>query len=131
MYWEFFRRKLLKSVSVRWYALERTSCTFASVPSQVCQSVCFVGAHRRCISTVNAAQVCSACLIGYFMKGNTVLYIARSKRDGTRAETRFGLSAKRTSPFKSAGVSVQSTAGSREVRISGQQLYRPCPDIQW
>jgi len=28
---------------------------------------------------------------------------ARSKRDGTRAETRFGLSAKRTSPFKLAG----------------------------
>jgi len=28
---------------------------------------------------------------------------AHSKRDGTRAETRFGLSAKRTSPFKSAG----------------------------
>ena len=57
--------------------------------------------------------------------------IARSKRDGTRAETRFGLSAKRTSPFKSVGVSVQSTAGSRGVRISGQQLYRPCSDIQW
>jgi len=29
--------------------------------------------------------------------------IARSKRDGTRAETRFGLSAKWTSPFKLAG----------------------------
>ena len=29
--------------------------------------------------------------------------IARSERDGTCAETRFGLSAKRTSPFKSAG----------------------------
>jgi len=29
--------------------------------------------------------------------------------DGTRAETRFRLSAKRTSPFKSAGASVQST----------------------
>jgi len=28
---------------------------------------------------------------------------ARLKRDGTRAETRFGLSAKRTSPFKLAG----------------------------
>ena len=39
--------------------------------------------------------------------------------DGTRAETRFHLSAKRTSPFKSAGASVQSTAGSRGVRISG------------
>ena len=41
------------------------------------------------------------------------------KRDGTRAETRFRLSAKGTSPFKSAGASVQSTAGSRGVRISG------------
>ena len=58
------------------------------------------------------------------------LGIARLKRDGTRAETRFGLSAKRTSPFKSAGVSVQSTAGSRGVRISGQRLYRPCSDVQ-
>jgi len=35
------------------------------------------------------------------------------------AETRFRLSAKRTSPFKSAGASVQSTTGSRGVRISG------------
>ena len=40
------------------------------------------------------------------------------KRDGTRAETRFRLSPKRTRPFKSAGASVQSTAGSRGVRIS-------------
>ena len=44
--------------------------------------------------------------------------IARAERDGTRAETRFRLSLKRTSPFKSVGVSVQSTAGSRGVRIS-------------
>jgi hypothetical protein len=43
----------------------------------------------------------------------------RLKCDGTRAETRFRLSAKRTSSFKSAGASVQSTAGSRGVRISG------------
>ena len=41
------------------------------------------------------------------------------KCDGTRAETRFRLSAKRTSPFKSAGASVQSTNDSRDVRISG------------
>jgi len=39
--------------------------------------------------------------------------------DGTRAETRFRLSAKRTGPFKSARSSVQSTPGSRGVRISG------------
>ena len=44
---------------------------------------------------------------------------ARAERDGTRAETTFRLSPKRTSPFKSAGESVQSTAGSRGVRISG------------
>jgi hypothetical protein len=44
----------------------------------------------------------------------------RLKRDGTRAETRFRLSAKR-SLFKSAGVSVQSTTGSRGVRISGSK----------
>jgi hypothetical protein len=45
----------------------------------------------------------------------------RLKRDGTRWETRFRLSAKQTSPFKSAGggASVQSTTGSRGVRISG------------
>ena len=43
--------------------------------------------------------------------------IARAERDVTRAETRFRLSPKRTSPFKSAGESVQSTAGSRVVRI--------------
>jgi len=39
--------------------------------------------------------------------------------DGTRAETRFGLSAKWMSPFISVGVSVQSAAGSQGVRISG------------
>ena len=43
----------------------------------------------------------------------------RLKCVGTRAETRFRLSAKRMSPFKSAGASVQSTTGSRGVRISG------------
>jgi len=46
------------------------------------------------------------------------LTIARLKLDVTRAETRFRLPEKRTSPFKSVGVSVQSTAGSRGVRIS-------------
>ena len=53
--------------------------------------------------------------------------IAESEREGTRAETRIGLSAKRTSPFKSAGVSVQSTTGSRGVRISRQDYWLPTP----
>jgi hypothetical protein len=36
----------------------------------------------------------------------------RLKCDGTRAETIFPVSEKKTNPFKSAGVSVQSTTGS-------------------
>ena len=50
--------------------------------------------------------------------GLTKCSIARAERDGTRAETRFLLSPKRTSPFKLVRASVQSTAGSRGVRIS-------------
>jgi len=54
----------------------------------------------------------------------------RLKCDGTCAETRFRLSAKRTSPFKSAGVSVQSNTGSRGVHISGSNagytMFRGC-----
>ena len=46
----------------------------------------------------------------------------RLKRDDTRAETRFRLLAKRTSPFKSAGASVQSTTGSRGVD-------KPCSEV--
>jgi hypothetical protein len=52
---------------------------------------------------------------------STYVYSVRGqlKCDGTRAETRFLLSVKRTSRFKSAGSSVQSTIGSQVVRISG------------
>jgi len=53
------------------------------------------------------------------------------KCDGTRAETRFRLSAKWKSRFKSAGgASVQSTTGSLGVRISGSNagytMFRGC-----
>jgi len=41
------------------------------------------------------------------------------KSDDTRAETRIRLSAKRTSPFKTVGASVESTTCSRGVRIRG------------
>ena len=44
--------------------------------------------------------------------------IARAERDGTRAEIRFRLSSKRTSPFKLVGASVQSTAGCQGVHIN-------------
>ena len=59
-------------------------------------------------------------LIKYYIFNHAIATASRLrlKRDGTRAETRFRLSPKRTSPFKSRGASVQSTAGSRCVRIS-------------
>jgi hypothetical protein len=53
----------------------------------------------------------------------------RLKCDGTRAETRFHLSTKWTSPFKSAGASVQSTTGRRAVHISLQGLYYSCKPV--
>jgi len=52
----------------------------------------------------------------------------KTECDGTRAETRFGRSEKRTSPFLSAGVSVQSTTGSRGVRISGSNAGKTVSD---
>ena len=53
---------------------------------------------------------------------HTFSFRARLKRDGTCAETRISLSAKRTGPFKLAGRSVQLTTGSRGVRISGSRV---------
>jgi hypothetical protein len=56
----------------------------------------------------------------------------RLKRDGTRAETRFRLSAKRTSPFKSPGASVQSTTGSRAMHIRVcTARASPCSAVTW
>ena len=64
--------------------------------------------------------------------------ITNAERDGTRAETRIRLSPKRTSPFKSVRASVQSTTGSRGVRISssngsnaGQNTFRVKVELYW
>ena len=56
---------------------------------------------------------------------NTLVITLRLKCDCKRAETTFRFSAKRTSQFKSAVVSVQSTTGSRGVRISA------CSEVVW
>jgi hypothetical protein len=55
---------------------------------------------------------------GSLYSDNTVASRLCLKCDGTRTETRFRLSAKRTRPFKSAGASVHSTTGSRGLHIS-------------
>jgi hypothetical protein len=69
------------------------------------------------------------------LSGKVISVRLRLKCNGTRAEARFRLSAKRTSPFKSAGASVQSTNGSRgnaeytmfrgSVKCTGYPLHSP------
>ena len=65
---------------------------------------------------------------GIVRHANSYIGRLRLKCDGLRAEKIFRLSAKRTSPFKSAGASVQSSTGSRGVRISrsnaGYNMFR-------
>jgi hypothetical protein len=56
---------------------------------------------------------------GHLYTAEDILGRLRLKCDDARAETRFRLAAKRTSPFKSVWASVQSTTGIRGVRISG------------
>jgi len=52
------------------------------------------------------------------------------KCDGTRAETRFRLSAKRTSPFKSAGGRQFSRLLAAEVCVSAVvMLDKPCSEV--
>jgi hypothetical protein len=62
--------------------------------------------------------------------------IARLKRDGTHAETIFGLSAKRTSPFKLAGRgNLFSRLLAAEVRASAVvmavMLDTPCSEVEY
>ena len=68
------------------------------------------------VSTAKQKTVSNTLL---YLQSRTICSRLRLKYDGTRAETRFRLSTKRTSPFKSTGASVQSTAGSRGASISG------------
>ena len=89
-------------------------------PFLVCNSICLTLGRPKFLLGVTSGfrrEVDENCTIVDY-------YTARSGRlllkcDGTCEETRFRLSAKRASPFKSAGASVQLTNGSRGVRISG------------
>jgi hypothetical protein len=60
----------------------------------------------------------------WLFNGSTNNCRGQLKCDGTRAATRFHFLAKWMSPFKLAGASVQSTTGSRGVRISGSDAGR-------
>jgi hypothetical protein len=81
-------------------------------------SLSWYGDETRFECKLPATRCCFS-ISFYSPAQSTLVARLRLKCDGTRAETRFRLSAKRMSPFKSARPSVQSTTGSRGVRISG------------
>jgi hypothetical protein len=78
----------------------------------------YCGISSSTVSEKTASPLCSTRFPLCIMLV-TVVCRLRLNCDGTHAETRFCISAKRTSPFKSAGASVQSTTGSQVGRISG------------
>ena len=59
-----------------------------------------------------------------------IVCTARLKRDGTCAETRFGLSAKRTSPFKLAGGQVSRLLAAEVCASAVVILDTPCSEVQ-
>ena len=75
----------------------------------------------------------SPCAITFQLDSTTKYGRMRLKCDGTRAETRFRLSAKRTSPFKSTGGGVSSVDYcAAEVCASAViMLDTPCSDVVW
>ena len=95
----------------RWKGLVR-ECIPQMFSGWVVSNSSLIASIRACASVAALARILS-----WFVDRRL-----RLKRDGTRAETRFRLSSKRTSPFKSAGPSVQSTTGSRGVHISGSNV---------
>jgi len=65
-------------------------------------------------------------------RGKAISIRGQLKCDGTRAETRFRLSAKRTSPFKSAGLRQFSRLLAAEVCASAVvMLDTPCSEVVW
>jgi len=53
------------------------------------------------------------------------------KCDGTCAETRFCLSAKQTSPFKSAGCQFSRLLAAEVYASAVVMLYAPCSEVVW
>ena len=99
------------------YALDRAATGTGCSSTNTSYYFLMTPFHSHALRQAINSHLCSATLhfiSQYALKDG----IARGERDGTRAETRFRLSPKRKSPFKSVGASVQSTAGSRGVRIS-------------
>jgi hypothetical protein len=94
------------SSSQGWLKSDRSSRHFTSRPAYFCDYFGYCRYHGSVAVMVTSLTV-------------VISNRLRLKCDGTCAETRFRLPTKWTSPFKSSGASVQSTTGSRGVRVSG------------
>ena len=99
---------------------ENPSCGSRAVPCGRTDLTELIVAFRNFANVPKTKQCKEGCSgeLDRIIGRRTKISIARAECDDTSAETRFRLSPKRTSPFKSLGVSVQSTAGSRGVGIS-------------
>ena len=93
-------------------------CNDISPLSVLCYSALPLWRHRSYVEAKDCNKESTRCRL-------------RLKCDCTHAETRFRLSAKRMSPFKSAGASVKSTTGSRGVASAIVMLDTPCSEVMW
>ena len=92
----------------------------AMTPVVLCSCIWGLYPSRKSVTfSLGGGTVFGIAILSFYITGLDMLCRLRLKCDGTRSENRFRLSAKRTSPFKSAGPSVQSTTDSWGVRISG------------
>jgi hypothetical protein len=100
-----------KSVSFFPRSVSFAQCyIFVFISSIIC--LCWILTRQAMYTSRNTGELSRN-------RGKTINIIGQLKCDGAHAETKFSLSAKETSPFKSAGASVHSTTGSRGVRING------------
>jgi len=88
--------------------------------------------HSICRFPLHFPSRVSPCAITFQLDSITKYGRLRLKCDGTRAETRFRLSAKQTNPFKSAGGCQFSRLLAAEVCASAVvMLDTPCSEVVW
>ena len=143
--WIYFTIKIFALVRLRVVHLPPISCTYPYVSSCLCNI--FAQTPIWLVTVLRHPTARHIVLIrdppDIHVHVNVTIFYAtewytmqlrshirqRLKCDGTRAETRFRLSAKRTSQFKSAGASIQSTTCRRAVHISLQDLGCSCKPV--
>ena len=84
-------------------------------------------------------SACSVCMQKFFLtsgvlrhaKNNSQSSRARAEPDGTCAETRFRLSPKRMSPFKSAGSQFGRLLAAEVCASALVMLDTPCSEVVW